>query len=101
MDSTPVSRIIARCTQDIRAVDGIVAFQFRFVVEILVTMVVKLTSILIYTPVFLIPGTLLFAVGAYTGNVYMAAQLSVKREMSNKKAPVLGHFGAAIAGLGL
>jgi hypothetical protein len=28
-----------------------------------------------------------------------AFQLSVKREMSNAKAPVLGHFGAAMAGL--
>ncbi|KAH9921468.1 P-loop containing nucleoside triphosphate hydrolase protein [Fomitopsis serialis] len=29
--------------------------------------------------------------------VYMKAQLSVKREMSNARAPVLGQFGAAIA----
>ncbi|KZV74802.1 P-loop containing nucleoside triphosphate hydrolase protein [Peniophora sp. CONT] len=99
LDSTPMSRIIARCTQDIRAIDGPVAFEFRFVVEILVTMIVKLTSIVIYTPIFLVPGALFFAAGAYTGNVYMAAQLSVKREMSNKKAPVLGHFGAAVSGL--
>ncbi|VDC01967.1 unnamed protein product [Peniophora sp. CBMAI 1063] len=99
LDSTPMSRIIARCTQDIRAIDGPVAFQFRFVVEIIVTMIVKLTSIVIYTPIFLIPGAIFFAAGAYTGNVYMSAQLSVKREMSNKKAPVLGHFGAAVAGL--
>ena len=96
-----MSRIIARCTQDIRAIDGPVAFQFRFVVEIVVTMIVKLVSIVIYTPIFLIPGAIFFAAGAYTGNVFMAAQLSVKREMSNKKAPVLGHFGAAVAGLGM
>ena len=30
----------------------------------------------------------------------MKAQLSVKREMSNAKAPVMGHVGAAVAGLG-
>ena len=51
-------------------------------------------------PIFVIPGLLLGAVGGYLGQVYMKAQLSVKREMSNAKAPVLGHFGAAIAGLG-
>ena len=69
-------------------------------VEIAITMIVKLVSIVVYTPVFLFPGVIIFAIGAYTGNIYMAAQLSVKREMSNKKAPVLGHFGAAVAGLG-
>ncbi|KAI9509765.1 hypothetical protein F5148DRAFT_1275094 [Russula earlei] len=31
--------------------------------------------------------------------VYMKAQIAIKREMSNAKAPVLGHFGAAVAGL--
>jgi hypothetical protein len=37
--------------------------------------------------------------GGWIGRIYMKAQLSVKREMSNAKVPVLGHFGAAIAGL--
>jgi hypothetical protein len=39
-------------------------------------------------------------VGARLGQVYMKAQIAIKREMSNAKAPVLGHFGAAVAGLG-
>ncbi|KAJ3554167.1 hypothetical protein NP233_g12480 [Leucocoprinus birnbaumii] len=36
---------------------------------------------------------------AKMADYYLKAQLSVKREMSNAKAPVLAHFGAAIAGL--
>jgi len=32
--------------------------------------------------------------------MYIKAQLSVKREMSNARSPVLSHFGAAIAGIG-
>ncbi len=39
-------------------------------------------------------------VGGWLGHLYMKAQLSVKRELSNAKSPVLGHIGAAIAGLG-
>ena len=62
-------------------------------------MLIKLIAVVIVTPVFLVPGLLVFAIGRWFGNVYMAAQLSVKREMSNKRAPVLGHFGAAIAGI--
>lgn len=33
------------------------------------------------------------------GNVYMKAQLSVKRELSKAKAPVMAHFGAAVEGI--
>lgn len=51
------------------------------------------------TPLFLVPGVLVAVLGGACGQIYIAAQLSVKREMSNAKAPVLGHFGAAIAGL--
>jgi hypothetical protein len=50
------------------------------------------------TPVFLAPGLFIGMLGGWIGRIYMKAQLSVKREMSNAKAPVLGHFGAAIAG---
>ena len=53
----------------------------------------------IITPIFLIPGVILLILGGWCGNIYMSAQLSVKREMSNMRAPVLGHFGAAINGL--
>ncbi|KAF8129949.1 hypothetical protein EV363DRAFT_1168506 [Boletus edulis] len=39
-------------------------------------------------------------IGAWIGRIYMKAQLSeVKQEMSNVKVPVLGHLGAAMAGL--
>jgi hypothetical protein len=49
--------------------------------------------------VFLLPGLFIGLLGGWVGCIYLKAQLSVKREMSNAKAPVLGHFGAAIAGL--
>ncbi len=41
------------------------------------------------------------AVMGWLGHVYMKAQLAVKRERSNARSPVIGHFGAAIAGLGM
>jgi hypothetical protein len=62
-------------------------------------MIVKLGAVVTVTPVFLAPGLFIGMLGGWIGRIYMKAQLSVKREMSNAKAPVLGHFGAAIAGL--
>lgn len=51
--------------------------------------------------VFIFPGIIVALLGGWCGQIYIKAQLSVKREMSNARSPVLGHFGAAIAGLGV
>lgn len=40
-----------------------------------------------------------YTIGGTVGNIYMKAQLSVKRELSKAKAPVMAHFGAAIEGI--
>lgn len=62
-------------------------------------MVTKLGGIVMLTPIFLLPSLLVAAIGGWFGNVYTKGQLSVKREMSNARAPVLANFGAAISGL--
>lgn len=62
-------------------------------------MVVKLGAVVYMTPVFIIPGLAIGVLGGRLGNIYVKAQLSVKREMSNARSPVFSHFNAAIAGL--
>ncbi|KAJ4000261.1 hypothetical protein F5050DRAFT_1804229 [Lentinula boryana] len=99
LDTTPTSRVITRCTQDIRAVDGPVPMWLQAVSEISAMMILKYTAVVVITPIFFFPGVVVAFLGAVCGQVYIKARLSVKREMSNKRAPVLGHFGAAIAGL--
>ncbi|KAK0203772.1 hypothetical protein DFS33DRAFT_1431870 [Desarmillaria ectypa] len=99
LDTTPTSRIITRCTQDIRAVDHAVAALLFALSEMTLGMLIKFAAIVAFTPIFLFPGILVAILGAWCGQIYIKAQLSVKREMSNAKAPVLGHFGAAIAGI--
>ncbi|KAF8898485.1 hypothetical protein BD779DRAFT_1607278 [Infundibulicybe gibba] len=99
LDTTPTSRVIARCTQDIRAVDGPISNGLWWLSEMTMSMLIKFGAVVILTPVFLGPGILVALMGGWCGQIYIAAQLSVKREMSNAKAPVLGHFGAAMSGL--
>ncbi|KAG2023135.1 ATP-binding cassette transporter [Coprinopsis cinerea AmutBmut pab1-1] len=99
LDTTPISRVITRCTQDIRTVDGPLADQLWYLSEMTYSMLIKFGAVLLFTPVFLLPGIIVATLGGWCGQIYIKAQLSVKREMSNAKAPVLGHFGAAIAGL--
>ncbi|KAL4243414.1 ATP-binding cassette transporter C [Abortiporus biennis] len=81
LDRTPISRIIARCTADIQSIDG------------------AYVAILTVSPAFSIPGIVLVLVGGWLGNLYLKAQLPVKRETSAARAPVLAHFGSAISGI--
>lgn len=60
---------------------------------------VRAGAVVLFSPIFLLPGLVIMLIGASWGSVYFKAQMSVKREMSIAKAPVLGHFGATIAGL--
>ncbi|KAI0291829.1 hypothetical protein BC826DRAFT_1105763 [Russula brevipes] len=99
LDITPTSRVITRVTQDIRALDGPISNTFTWFIEISATMLIKFIAVVYVTPVFIIPGTVVAVLGGWLGQVYMKAQIAIKREMSNAKAPVLGHFGAAVAGL--
>ncbi|KAJ7814135.1 P-loop containing nucleoside triphosphate hydrolase protein [Mycena olivaceomarginata] len=95
LDVTPTSRVIARCTVDIRTVDGSISsrpmgpFRNVNVDAHQIRGGYPIHSFVLHSWRDLNP----------TQQIYIAAQLSVKREMSNAKAPVLGHFGAAIAGL--
>ena len=120
LDMTPASRIITRCTQDIQAstsasritchftdtenvsavVDNQIVDYFFWWLEHSGTMATRLGAVVLMSPLMLIPGSTIFVLGALCGYLYINAQLSAKREMSLAQAPVLGHFGAAIAGLG-
>ena len=60
------------------------------VVEITVFLILKMAAVVAFSPIFLIPAILVALIGGIIGNIFMKSQLSVKREMSNAKAPVLG-----------
>ena len=79
--------------------DNRLANTIELIVEFTIFLLMKMLAVVIFSPVFLIPALLVAFVSGLVGHVYMKAQLSVKRELSNAKAPVLGHFGAAISGI--
>lgn len=105
-----ITEFMYRCTEDIRAgiyfnyltkdssiwpfslVDGPIADGFSWVAELTLVLVTKFSAVVIITPIFLIPGLVMFFIGGLCGQIYMKAQLSVKREMSNSKAPVLAQW---------
>ncbi|KAJ7119016.1 P-loop containing nucleoside triphosphate hydrolase protein [Mycena epipterygia] len=99
LDITPTSRVIARCTQDLRDVDANIGQSAWGLLDFIFFASIKLGAIVLLAPPFLLPAAVLLLAGTWIGSLYTKAQLSVKREMSNARAPVLGHFGAAIDGL--
>ncbi|KAJ6594858.1 P-loop containing nucleoside triphosphate hydrolase protein [Mycena capillaripes] len=99
LDVTPTSRILARVTNDVRAVDDSLASQLWPLAAIIISMATKFVVVIAYTPIFFFPGLFVGVLGAWLGQIYISGQLPVKRWMSNTRAPVLAHFGAAIAGL--
>ena len=82
------------------AVDSTVPDYLDDVITTGISMFAKFIAIVFFSPVFLLPGVIAFVIGAAVGQIYIKAQLSVKRELSNARSPVLSHFGAAIAGIG-
>ncbi|KAF7322651.1 ATP-binding cassette transporter [Mycena chlorophos] len=83
----------------LRTVDGAISQGLWALLEMSVSMLVKFFAVMVFAPLFIFPGILVGVLGGWCGQMYIAAQLGVKREMSNAKAPVMGHFGASIAGL--
>ncbi|KAF8953101.1 multidrug resistance-associated ABC transporter [Flammula alnicola] len=86
LDETPTARIIARCTQDIRSVDGPIPQTFSEAVQESLTVLTKLCAIVLFTPIFVLPGIVVAILGVFMGNF-------------NARSPLLGHFSAAIHGL--
>ena len=55
-------------------------------------MLVKLSAVILLTPVFFFPGVFIGILGAWFSQVYLASQRSVKQEMSVATAPVIGQY---------
>ncbi|KAJ6460983.1 P-loop containing nucleoside triphosphate hydrolase protein [Mycena sanguinolenta] len=99
LDVTPTSRIIARFTADIDTIDDSLSEGFWDLTQTTFVLLTRLLAIVVFTPLFFVPGVFVGTMGVWCGRIYMSSQMSVKREMSNARAPVLGHIDAAIGGL--
>ncbi|KAI0711040.1 P-loop containing nucleoside triphosphate hydrolase protein [Cerioporus squamosus] len=99
LDTTPTSRIIARCTQDIQTIDGPLSALLYNLYETTASILVGFATIVSIAPIFSVVGATSAGVGGWWGQIYLKAQLPVKREMSNTRAPILGHLSTSLTGL--
>ncbi|RDX55374.1 P-loop containing nucleoside triphosphate hydrolase protein [Lentinus brumalis] len=99
LDTTPTSRIIVRCTQDIQTIDSPLSGMLYNLYETTASLVISLVAIISAAPIFSVMGLVLIALGGWWGQMYLKAQLPIQREKSNTRAPILGHLSATLSGL--
>ncbi|KZT36420.1 P-loop containing nucleoside triphosphate hydrolase protein [Sistotremastrum suecicum HHB10207 ss-3] len=100
LDTTPVSRILTRFSQDSQSIDSSLPMLVISTTNTTIATWTYFLSAIISTgwPALLL-GIVVAVFGVTCGQLYVQAQLPVKRLMSNLRAPVLGHAGAALNGL--
>ncbi|KAF7365323.1 hypothetical protein MVEN_00404300 [Mycena venus] len=99
LDTTPMSRVITRITQDISKVDNNFALMAVNFTENTIFLLAKFSAVMILNPAFILPGATITLLSVLTGRFYMRAQLPIQRQMSAARSPMLAHFAAAISGL--
>ncbi|KAJ7045853.1 hypothetical protein C8F04DRAFT_1066426 [Mycena alexandri] len=97
LDSTPTSRIIARCTDDMSQVDNFIAEALYELLDMSILLLTKFFAVVLFTRMAFFAGAFVGILGTILGRIYIASQLSVKREMSNKKAPVLAQYPSIVS----
>lgn len=55
LDKTPTSRVLARCTEDIQAVDSSIANELGGMIYVTISMLIQLGAVIFFTPVFILP----------------------------------------------
>jgi ABC-type multidrug transport system fused ATPase/permease subunit len=80
-------------------VDGSMGQVTNVVLLLIIACLSRLVAIIFSAPIFIIPGLLIGIVGGMMGQLYIKAQVSVKREQSNAKSPVLAEVNGAFDGL--
>ncbi|KAM5539773.1 hypothetical protein V8D89_006586, partial [Ganoderma adspersum] len=99
LDWTPTSRVVARCTEDIGAVDGQISSFLLKLLELSTSMLVRLVLVMIVAPIFTGAVVVFGAISGLYARAYMKAQLPVKREQSKTRAPLIGHLNTTVASL--
>ena len=100
-DTTPISRVLTRCSQDISAIDEKISNLLMSTVLLSLRVVANaVTTIAVSGWQAIAPAAATIILGLILGHVYMNAQLPVKRLMSNAKSPIIGHVQNALVDLG-
>ncbi|RPB16599.1 hypothetical protein P167DRAFT_500063 [Morchella conica CCBAS932] len=98
-DTTPLGRIINRMSNDVKSVDSSLGAYLQQVFHQALECAFRLVVMSGLIPAFFIPTIAVSVVGIICGNLYVRAQLGVKRIVSVRESPLFSHFGDTISGI--
>ena len=98
-DRTPIGQILNRFGLDTQSMDAVLIDWLRMTLDNGFRFILRLVGIASIMPVFALPAGFLCLIGFVTGELYSRAEISVKRIVAIKFAPVLSHFGETSAGM--
>lgn len=79
LDKTPVGRIIQRFTKDVGSVDNSLSQRMQNTIQLTWHVTGRLIVIVWFAPAFMLPSIALAIVGVIVGQLYIKAQLPIKR----------------------
>jgi ABC-type multidrug transport system fused ATPase/permease subunit len=97
-DVTPVGRIVNRFAKDISSLDLRLLMWLQYVVDSALQIVFRIGAVTSVMPIFVVPAVVVACVGYVLGEVYVRANIAVKRCVSITESPVFSHFGDTILG---
>lgn len=97
-DVTPVGRIINRFAKDISSLDLRLLMWLQYVIDSTVSIIFRIGAVASVMPIFVVPAMVVGFLGYLLGEVYVRANIAVKRCQSITESPLFSHFGDTILG---
>jgi hypothetical protein len=85
LDTTPTSRIMTRCTQDVQSIDGPLVQLTSHFFSVLIKALSRMLAVTASAPTYALPSLVIGGIGMLIGHVYIKAQLPVKRNQAIAK----------------
>ncbi|GMR36740.1 hypothetical protein PMAYCL1PPCAC_06935 [Pristionchus mayeri] len=97
-DTTPLGRILNRCSKDIETIDSQLPMNTKYFVMCIYSIITTLLVIVISTPLFIVVIIPLALIYVLFLRFYVPTSRQLKRLESVNRSPVYSHFGESIQG---
>ena len=97
-DVTPVGRIINRFAKDITSLDSRLLMWLQYVIDSALQIIFRIGAVSSVMPIFVVPALVVACIGYVLGELYVRANIAVKRCQSITESPLFSHFGDTIIG---
>lgn len=98
-DHAPIGQILNRFGLDTQSMDAVLVDWLRMTLDNGLRFMLRLAGIASIMPIFALPAGFFCMIGFTTGELYSRAEISIKRIVAIKFAPVFSHFNETSTGM--